>query len=80
MQINDLTKAQQLAALCPSRAAAPQERCCEISRCMFRQEEHLSRLLSAAGQEVPSRSPGVLVQPKGRAVVSGQSPGTNPAD
>lgn len=79
MQISDLTKVQKLAVPCPSCAAAPQERCCEISSGIFRQEEHLSRLLSAAGQEVPSRSPRPAVQPKSVGVTS-QGPAISRAD
>jgi len=51
MQINDLTRAQRLSVRCPTCAAAPRERCCEIRNGSFRQDEHLVRLLLAAGQD-----------------------------
>ena len=51
MEINDLTRVQRLSVPCPVCAAAPQERCCEIYNGAFRQDEHFSRLLAAAGQE-----------------------------
>lgn len=70
MQISDLTRAQRLAVQCPSCAAAPQERCCEISSGAFRREEHFSRLLSAAGEEMPSRLPRIPAQPKGVGATS----------
>lgn len=56
MQINDLTPVQRLSLPCPTCAAAPQERCCEIRNGAFRQDEHLARLL-AAGQATSSRLP-----------------------
>jgi hypothetical protein len=58
MQIKDLTSEQKLSVPCPVCAAAPQERCCEIRSGAFRYEEHLARLLSAAGQEKLSHLPG----------------------
>lgn len=54
MQIKNLTPQQRLSVPCPVCAAAPQERCCEISSGAFRCEEHLARLLSAAGQDGPT--------------------------
>ena len=51
MQIRDLTAEQRLSMQCPVCAAAPGERCCELRSGAFRFEEHLARLLSAAGQE-----------------------------
>ena len=51
MQIRDLTPEQKLSVACPVCAAAPLERCCELSSGAFRFEEHLARLLSAAGQK-----------------------------
>lgn len=51
MQIKDLTAEQKLSVSCPVCAAAPQERCCELRSGAFRYEEHLARLLSAAGQK-----------------------------
>ena len=53
MQIRDLTPEQKLSVQCPVCAAAPRERCCELRSGAFRYEEHLARLLSAAGQEKP---------------------------
>lgn len=50
MQLKDLTREQKLSVSCPVCAAAPQERCCEVCSGIFRREEHLARLLSAAGQ------------------------------
>ena len=57
MQIKDLTPEQKLSVPCPVCAAAPQERCCELRSGAFRYEEHLARLLSAAGQEKLSLLP-----------------------
>ena len=51
MQIKDLTPEEKLSVPCPVCAAAPRERCCEVRSGAFRYEEHLARLLSAAGQE-----------------------------
>jgi hypothetical protein len=51
MQIKDLSPEQKLSVTCPVCAAAPRERCCELRSGAFRYEEHLARLLSAAGQE-----------------------------
>jgi hypothetical protein len=51
MQIKDLTPEQKLSVPCPVCAADPQERCSELRSGAFRYEEHLARLLSAAGQE-----------------------------
>ena len=59
MQIRDLSREQKLSVQCPVCAAAPLERCCELRSGAFRYEEHLGRLLSAAGQESPSRLPAV---------------------
>jgi hypothetical protein len=59
MQIRDLTREQKLSVQCPVCAAAPLERCCELRSGAFRYEEHLARLLSAAGQESPSRLPAI---------------------
>ena len=53
MKITDLTAVQKLSVSCPSCAAAPQERCCEIHNGAFRQDEHFARLLSAA-KTIPS--------------------------
>ena len=80
MQIKDLTRTQRLAVPCPSCAAAPQERCCEIRSGVFRQEEHLARLLSAAGQEMPSLLPRTPAQRTGVGVISVQGTGIRPAD
>ena len=80
MAINDLTKAQKLAVSCLSCGAAPQERCCEVSSGAFRQEEHLARLLAAAGQEMPSRLPQISARPEGVGVISVHRTGINPAD
>jgi hypothetical protein len=80
MQISDLDRAQRLAVPCPSCAAAPQERCCEISSGVFRREEHIARLLAAAGQEIPSRLPPTTPQPKGADVISVRRTGINRAD
>jgi len=55
MEIADLTAVQQLSVPCPKCAAAPRERCCEISNGIFRQDPHFGRLLSAAGQGASSR-------------------------
>jgi len=55
MEIADLTAVQQLSVPCPTCAAAPRERCCEISNGIFRQDPHFGRLLSAAGQGASSR-------------------------
>jgi hypothetical protein len=55
MEISDLTAIQKLSVPCPTCAAAPRERCCEISNGIFRQDPHFGRLLSAAGQGAPSR-------------------------
>ena len=57
MQIKDLTSEQKLSVRCPVCAAAPQERCSEVRSGAFRYEEHLARLLSAAGQEKLSLLP-----------------------
>lgn len=51
MQIKDLTSEQKLSVPCPVCAAASRERCSELRSGAFRYEEHLARLLSAAGQE-----------------------------
>jgi hypothetical protein len=50
VEIIDLTAIQKLSVPCPTCAAAPRERCCEITNGAFRQDEHFARLLSAAGQ------------------------------
>ena len=55
MEITDLTPIQKLSVPCPTCAAAPRERCCEIANGVFRQDPHFGRLLSAAGQGAPSR-------------------------
>ena len=55
MEIADLTPVQRLSVPCPTCAAAPWERCCEISNGAFRQDAHFGRLLSAAGQGARSR-------------------------
>jgi hypothetical protein len=55
MEIRELTALQTLSVHCPTCAAAPRERCCEISNGVFRQDAHFGRLLSAAGQEPASR-------------------------
>jgi hypothetical protein len=57
MQITELTPEQRVSVHCPVCAAAPRERCCEVRSGAFRFEEHLARLLSAAGQEKLSLSP-----------------------
>jgi hypothetical protein len=57
MQIKDLTAEQKLSVPCPVCAAAAKERCCELHSGTFRYEEHLARLLSAAGQEPSSFRP-----------------------
>jgi hypothetical protein len=57
MQIRDLTPQQKLSGPCPVCGAAPQERCSELRSGAFRYEEHLARLLSAAGQEKLSLLP-----------------------
>ena len=80
MQISDLTRAQRLAVPCPSCAAAPRERCCEINNGAFRREEHFARLLLAAGEEMPSRTPRTPAQPKHVAVISADRAGINRAD
>jgi len=80
MHINDLTREQRLAVPCRSCGAAPQERCCEINSGAFRQEEHLARLLAAAGQDVPSILPRTPAQPKGAGVISVQRTGISRAD
>ncbi len=80
MQIGDLTRAQRLAVSCPSCGAAPQERCCQIGSGAFRQEEHLARLLAAAGQEMPSRLPQISARPEGVGAVSVHRTGINRAD
>jgi hypothetical protein len=49
MQIKDLTPEQRLSVPCPVCGAAPRERCRELRSGVFRYEEHLARLLSAAG-------------------------------
>ncbi len=56
MQIRDLTPSQRMSVLCPSCAAVPNERCCEIRSGALRQEEHLARLLAAAGQNSSSKT------------------------
>jgi hypothetical protein len=53
MRITDLTAMQKLSVPCPTCAAAPQERCCEIHSGAFRQDEHFARLLSAV-KTIPS--------------------------
>jgi hypothetical protein len=58
MQVRDLTREQKLSVQCPVCAAAPLERCCELRSGAFRYEEHLARLLCAAGRESPSRLAG----------------------
>lgn len=80
MQLNDLTREQKLAVRCPACAAAPQERCCEISSGAFRQEEHLARVLAAAGQELPSLLPRIPAPPKDVDVMSVKRTGISPAD
>ena len=50
LEIADLTPVQKLSVACPICAAAPRERCCEITNGIFRQDAHFARLLSAAGQ------------------------------
>ena len=55
MEIADLTAVQTLSVPCPTCAAAPRERCCEIANGVFRQDAHFGRLLSAAGQGASSR-------------------------
>jgi hypothetical protein len=80
MKINDLTRAQRLAVSCPSCGAAPQERCCEVSSGAIRQEEHLARLLAAAGQEMPSRLPQTSAQSEAVGVISVHRTGINRAD
>jgi len=55
MEIRDLNAVQILSVPCPTCAAAPRERCCEISNGIFRQDPHFGRLLSAAGQGALSR-------------------------
>lgn len=57
MQIKDLTPEQKLSVPCPVCAAAPRERCCELTTGVFRYEEHLARLLAVAGQEKLSLLP-----------------------
>jgi|GEM_PF-7094240 len=54
VKIADLTAVQTLSVPCPTCAAAPRERCCEISNGNFRQDPHFGRLLSAAGQGASS--------------------------
>ena len=54
MEIRDLTVVQSLSLPCPTCAAAPRERCCEITSGAFRQEAHFARLLSAAEQRATS--------------------------
>jgi len=54
MEIANLTAVQTLSVPCPTCAAAPRERCCEIANGAFRQDPHFGRLLSAAGQGVSS--------------------------
>src|SRR5450759_3257490 len=48
VEITDLTAVQTLSVPCPTCAAAPRERCCEIANGAFRQDAHFARLLSAA--------------------------------
>jgi hypothetical protein len=55
LQLSELTAVQTLSVPCPTCAAGPRERCCEITNGSFRREAHFSRLLSAAGQGVSSR-------------------------
>jgi len=55
MEIANLTAIQELSVSCPTCAAAPRERCCEIANGAFRQDAHFGRLLSAAGQGASSR-------------------------
>jgi hypothetical protein len=55
VEITDLTAVQILSVPCPTCAAAPRERCCEIANGAFRQDAHFARLLSAAGQGTSSR-------------------------
>jgi hypothetical protein len=55
MEITNLTPIQKLPVPCPTCAAAPRERCCEIANGAFRQDPHFGRLLSAVGQGAPSR-------------------------
>jgi len=55
MEITDLTAIQTLSVPCPTCAAAPRERCCEIANGAFRQDAHFARLLFAAGQGASSR-------------------------
>ena len=55
MEITDLTAVQTLSVQCPTCAAPPRERCCEIANGAFRQDAHFPRLLSAAGQGLSSR-------------------------
>jgi len=63
MEINDLTRMQRLSVPCPVCAAAPRERCCEIYNGAFRQDEHFSRLLAAAGQ-APTLRPAINTIPR----------------
>jgi hypothetical protein len=55
MEIAELTAVQALSVPCPKCAAAPRERCCEITSGVFRQDVHFGRLLSAAGHEPLTR-------------------------
>lgn len=64
MQIKDLTPEQRLSVPCPVCGAAPKERCCELRSGAFRLEEHLARLLSAAGQEKISFQPPTTTSPR----------------
>jgi hypothetical protein len=54
MEIANLTAVQTLSVPCPTCAAAPRERCCEISNGIFRQDPHFGRLLLAAGKGASS--------------------------
>jgi hypothetical protein len=54
VEITDLTPTQKLSVQCPTCAATPRERCCEISNGVFRQDPHFGRLLLAAGQGASS--------------------------
>jgi len=54
-QIDGFCKGKLGQAPCPTCAAAPRERCCEIANGAFRQDAHFPRLLSAAGQGLSSR-------------------------
>ncbi len=79
MQINDLTRMQRLSVPCPVCAAAPQEHCCEVRDGAFRQEEHLARLLAAAGLEIPSLLRRAAKRPSVHGI-SAKAPGICPAN